>query len=46
MKAKSDMHSDGAPATLTHSEDGGLSHSATPLVQPLADVFIRSLPPT
>lgn len=38
-----DMHSDGAPATLTHSEDGGLSHSAAPLVQPLADVFIPLL---
>lgn len=37
------MHSDGAPATLTHSEDGGLSHSAAPLIQPLADVFIPLL---
>ena len=38
-----DMHSDGAPATLTHSEDGGLSHSATPFIQPFAGVFIPLL---
>src|SRR5579864_100358 len=34
-----DRHGDGATAALTHSEDGGLSHSAAPLLEPLAGVF-------
>ena len=38
-----DMHGDGAPATLTHSEDGGFSHGTTTTVKPLAGVFVRFL---